>query len=190
MSEQQPPRLRLYLTSLVMLAELAHLTWEHFNGGVASHYILNRSDMPAISNWWGALLLPALTWFLTGRVQRRIALHSGAQEAASKPHVSVVAGFVGSLLFGILLSASFINGYETIASYLFLGMFLLALLMPVYRAECVLGFVLGMAFVFGAVIPTVVGSVIAAVSAVIHLYVRPGLARLWTWFKHTLSSTT
>lgn len=190
MGEQQLPRLRLLLTVLVTLAELVRLTWEHFNGGVQSHHILNRSDIPAISNWWGVLLLPALTWFLTGRIQKRVALHSGAQEAALKLHVSIVAGFVGALLFGILLSASFINGYETIASYLFLGMFLLALLLPVYRAECILGFVLGMTFVFGAVIPTVVGSVIAALSAVMRLYVRPGLARLWTWFKHKFSPTT
>lgn len=189
MSEQQLPRLRLYLTALVMLAELAHLTWEHINGGVQSHHILNRSDMPAISNWLGLLLLPALTWFLTGRMQRRLALHSGAQEAASKPYVSVIAGLVGSLLFGILLSISFTNDLETIAAYLFLGMFLLALLLPVYRAECVLGFILGMAFVFGAVIPTVVGSVIAALSAVIHLYVRPVLAHLWTRFKGARPTT-
>jgi hypothetical protein len=96
--------------------------------------------------------------------------------------VNVVAGFVGSLLFGILLSVSFRNDYEA-TSYLFRAMFLLALLLPVYRAECVLGFVLGMAFTFGAVIPTVVGAIIAALSAAIRLYVHPVLARLWTWFK-------
>lgn len=168
MSEQQPPRLRHFLIALVMLAELAHLTWEHFNGGVRSHHILNRSDLPAISNWLGAVLLPVLTWFLTGRIQRR-----------SKLPVSIMAGFVGSLLFGILLSASFTNDYGTIASYLFGGMFLLALLLPVYRAECVLGFVLGMTFTFGAVLPTVIGSMVAAVSAIMHLGVRPALVRLW-----------
>lgn len=190
MSERQLPRMRLYLTASVTLAELAHLAWEHFNGGVSSHHILRRSDMPAISNWWGVLLLPVLTWFLTGRIQRRSVLQPGGKEAATTLSASVVAGFVGSLLFGILLSAAFINDYETIASYLFLGVFLLALLLPVYRAECVLGFVLGMAFVFGAVIPTVFGSVIAAVSAATHLYVRPGLVRVWTWCKRTLSPTT
>jgi hypothetical protein len=181
MSEQ--PRWRLYFTALVVLFELAHLAWEHFNGGVRSNHVLDRSDLPAISNGWGALLLPVLTWFLTGRIQRRIALHSGGKEAVSKFPASVVVGFVGSLLFGILLSASFANGYETISSYLFLGMFVLALLLPVYRAECVLGFILGMTFTFGAVLPTVVGSIIAAVSAVIHFFVRPVLVRLWTRLK-------
>ncbi len=182
MSEQQLPRLRLYSTAVVALAELAHLAWEHFNGGVHSHHILNRSDLPAISNGWGALLLPALTWFLSGRIQRRVALHPGGTEAASQLPAGVIAGFIGSLLFGVLLAGSFTSGNETITSYLFLGMFLLALLLPVYRAECVLGFVLGMTFTFGAVLPTIVGSIIAAVSAVIHLYVRPALVRLWTSF--------
>jgi hypothetical protein len=189
MSEQQLPRLRLYFSALVMLAELAHLAWEHFNGGVPSPHFLHRSDMPAISNWWGALVLPVLTWCLTGRIQKRITLQSGEKVAALKVPVRVVAGFVGSSLFGILLSAFFANDHQAVASYLFLGMFLLALLMPVYRAECVLGFVLGMTFTFGAVLPTVVGSIIAAVSAVIFFYVRPSLVRLCAWFKRTWSPT-
>src|SRR5467141_3234537 len=100
MSEQQRPRLRLYLTGLVVLAELAHLTWEHFNGGVISHHILHRSDMPAISNWWSLLLLPSLTWFLIGRIEGRIALRPDGKEAGTKLPPRVVAGFVGSLLFG------------------------------------------------------------------------------------------
>jgi hypothetical protein len=183
MSEKKLPRLRLYLFALVMLAELAHLTWEHFKGGVHSHHILNRSDMPAISNWWGILLLTALTWFLTDRIQRRIALHSGGEEAASKLPVSVVAGFSGSLLFGILLAVSFANNYEAVAEFLFFGMCLLALLLPIYRAECVLGFVFGMTFTFGAVLPTAIGSVVAAVSTAIQLLVYPFIVRFWKWVR-------
>jgi hypothetical protein len=179
MSEQQRPRLRFYLTGLVMLAELAHLAWEHFHGGVTSHHILHRADMPAISNWWGALVLPALTWFLTGRIQRRIALHSESSGERSTVPVSVVAGFVGALLFGISLSVAFTNNFESIATYLFQGALLLAILLPIYHAEYELGFVLGMTFTFGAVLPTVVGSVIGALSAVVHLFLRPVLVRLW-----------
>jgi hypothetical protein len=187
MSEKRRPQLRLYLTGFVVLAELAHLMWEHFNGGVISHHIFHRSDMPAISNWWGLLLLPALTWFLMGRIERRIALHSGGKEAASKLPVRVVVGFIGALLFGILLSVAFAGHYESIVSYLFGGMLLLALILPVYRAECVLGFILGMTFTFGAVLPTVAASIIGAGSAVIHLVLRPVVVRLWNAFKRTRS---
>jgi hypothetical protein len=186
MSEERRPQVRVCLSGLVMLTELAHLMWEHFNGGVVRHHILHRAEMPAISNWWGLLLLPALTWFLSGRIQKRIALHSDVHEGTSLP-VRVVAGFVGSLVIGVLLSVSFTTHHESVASYLFLSILLLGLLLPVYRAECVLGFVLGMTFTFGAVLPTMFGSIIGAGSAAIHLLLRPGLARLWDSFIRTRS---
>ena len=189
MSERQLSRLRLLLTVLATLAELANLMWEHFNGGVVSHHILDRSDLPAISNWWSALLIPALTWFLIGRIQRRLALDSSGNQTASKLPMSVIAGFVSALFFGILLSVSFTSGYETFSSYLFESMVLFALVLPVYRAECVLGFVLGMTFTFGAVLPSAIGCAIAAVSAVIHICVRPILVHLWAWFRRPRSPT-
>ena len=179
MSEQPPPWLRQYLTASITLAELAHLTWEHFHGGIRSHHFLNSADMPAISNAWGALLLPLLTWFLSTFIQKRIALTSDAKDSSQKLPTSIVVGFLGAVLFGILLSASFTSGHETITEYLFMGVLLLALLLPVYRPECVLGFVLGMTFTFGAILPTVVASVIAAFSALVHLCVRPFFIGSW-----------
>ena len=178
MIEEHGSQSRLRLTGLVMLGELALLMWEHFNGGVVRHHILHRADMPAISNWWGLLLLPALTWFLIGRIQSRIALTSDGQEATSGLPVRVITGFVGSLVIGILLSVAFTLHYESAASNLFLGTLFLALVLPVYRAECVLGFVLGMNFTFGAVLPTIFGSIIGAGSAAIHLLLRPAVTRL------------
>ena len=135
--------------------------------------------MPAISNAWGALLLPALAWFLSTFIQKRIALNSGAKNSSQKLPTSIVVGFLGALLFGILLSASFTHGHETVTEYVFMGMLLLTLLLPVYRAEYVLGFVLGMTFTFGAILPTVVASVIAAFSALVHLCVRPVFVGRW-----------
>ncbi|MDQ3229211.1 MAG: hypothetical protein M3Q13_05680 [Pseudomonadota bacterium] len=187
MADSKPSRVRLYLTALVMLAEVAHLAWEYFNGGVRSHHILNRSDLPEISNWLGLLLLPALSWHLIGRIQKRIALHSGGTGTASKFPTGVVTGFIGSLLFGILLSVSFTNDHETVASLLFRGMFLLALLLPAYRAEYLLGFVLGMTFTFGAVLPTAIGTLFVVLSAGAHLLVRPALMRIWTRLKGSRS---
>lgn len=178
MNARRLSAIRVWLTVAVTLAESAHLAWEHFNGGVVSHHFLNRADLPAISNAWGLLLLPALTWFLSGLALTRASASSVGKEAAPKAAASVVTGFAGALLLGALLSLCFTRGYETAASSLFLGMFVLALLLRVYRAECVLGFVLGMTFTFGAVLPTIIGSIIAAISATVHLGVRPVLARL------------
>lgn len=178
MSVQKYSRIRLWLTVAVALAECTHLGWEHFNGGVMSHHLLNRADLPSISNAWGLLLLPVLTWFLGGRALKRVSAAPSAKAAAPGLPASVIAGFAGALTLGILLSACFTYGYEAAASFLFFGMFVLALLLRVYRPECVLGFVLGMSFTFGAVLPTVIGSIIAAVSAAAHLLAWPWLARL------------
>jgi len=179
MSEQEGRRLRLGLSGLAILAELAHLAWQHVHGGVQRHHFLHRADLPAISNWWGLLVLPALTWFATGRIGRRLAGRPAAEER--RPSLSVriaMAGF-GSLLLGILLSVCFANHWDSAASQLFQAMLFLTILLPVYRAEYLLGFVAGMAFTFGAVLPAIIGGALAAVSAFLHLVIRPGLVRLW-----------
>ena len=179
MNDQPLLRWRVYLTAVVLLAELAHLAWEHFHGGVLSHNILNRRDLPAISNGWGALLLPALAWLSSGLVQKRIASKSATTELIAKLRLSVMIGFVGALVFGALLAGSFANDHQTTTLHLFQSLFVLALLLPVYRAECLLGFVLGMTFTFGAVLPTGTGSIFVALSAVAHLVIYPLLVRGW-----------
>lgn len=151
---------RMLFAAAAFLLALAHLGWEHTHGGVAAHHILNRADLPAISNWWGALLIPAITWVVAGRIQRRL-LQRGAHKGV------VVAGFLGALAWGAALAAAFAMNHEAV-TYIFLGAFALSLLVPTYRAEYVLGFVLGMTFTFGAVLPTIIALVIASFSRLMH----------------------
>jgi hypothetical protein len=61
------------------------------------------------------------------------------------------------------------------------GIFLVALFLPIYRAESVLGFVLGMTFAFGSVLPILFGSIVALLSALLYQYVRPVIVRLGQW---------
>ena len=187
MNEQQAKRIRIYLTVAVLLAEIGHLAWEHFHGGIASHHFLNRADMPAVSNGWGLLLLPAISWFLGGIALRRsiataaaatINAPGGQAEAAGLAR-GVFVGFFAELLFGASLAATFSLGYHDVTSILFFGMLLLALVFRVYRAECVLGFVLGMTFTFGAILPALVASVTAVISAVAHRVLYPLARRVW-----------
>lgn len=187
MSHQNHSTLRLALTAVVLLAELAHLAWQHFNGGVVSHHILDRADLPAISNWWGAVLLPALTWFLTGRIGRRIASHAGDAGGTTRVPGGIVAGFVAALAFGVVLSIAFSFDYASVSSAMFFGVLVLAMFLPLYRAECVLGFVLGMAFTFGAVLPTVIAALIAAIAAFFALCVHPALGWIVTRSKRALA---
>jgi hypothetical protein len=178
MSEKVFFKTGLYFTGIVTIAIWTLLAWEHYHGGVPSHHILHREDLPAISNWWGGLLLPLLTWFLLYRIQKRLIPDNIEKSKALKRPTNIFYGFAGALFFGILLSVFFTFGYTNISGYMIIGLFLLGLFFPIYRAQCILGFVIGMTFSFGAVLPTVVGSIFALVGAVLYLYLRRGILYL------------
>jgi hypothetical protein len=63
-----------------------------------------------------------------------------------------------------VLAASFHFGASQISLIAFAGLFPCALALPVYRAEYILGFVVGMTATFGSVIPSVFALVLAALS--------------------------
>jgi hypothetical protein len=154
-----------------------HLVWEHLHGGVASHNILARADLPAFSNWWGLLLIPALTWFLTGLIERQFRL-----AVVPETHRwQSLSGFVGALALGVALSVAFVTKHENVAAVLFQGIFLLSILVPLYRPEYLLGFVFGMTFTFGAVLPTGIGIAVMAIAAIIHLLIYPLFMQTWKW---------
>jgi hypothetical protein len=186
--EKMPFKFRLYFTGIVTIVIWTLLAWNHFHGGVPSHNILAREDLPAISNWWGGLLLPLLTWFLLYRIQKRIMRDNVEALKKSKLPVNILYGFTDALLFGILLAAFFTFGYSHICGYMVNGLFLHALFFPVYRAECLLGFVLGMTFTFGAVLPTGVGSILVVIGVVLYKYVRPVILYVSSRFMRIVSS--
>jgi hypothetical protein len=147
------------------------LGWQHANGGVPAHHLLAREDLPAISNWWGLLTLPALAWFLLGRIERR-------RGVAGEGSLAIIGGFAGALVYGALLAFCFISGRPDLSDNMAQGVFLIALCYPVYRAECVLGFVVGMSFFLGAILPMIAACVFAAIGAVLYLSVRFILPRI------------
>ena len=165
--------IRLYGTGIVTLAIWSLLLWNYFHGGVPSHHILAREDLPEFSNWWGGIALPLLTWFLLTRIQQRVLSGKGEESPllATLPK-SILYAFVGALLFGILLSVFFTLHYTEIPGYMLQGLFLLALFLPLYRAEYILGFVIGMTYTFGGILPIGIGSIIALICAAIYLFLR------------------
>lgn len=164
-------RLRIGLTVLVTLGIWGLLIWQHFRDGVPAHHLLHNPELPRISNWFGGLLLPVLTWGLLGLSRRRVrAIDSGLQ--------SVVIGLAAGLTFGVAMSVTFFSGHESVTSYLFFSLLPLALLLPVYRPECLLGFVLGMSTAFGAILPALFGFVMALATFLIHRFIGLPLLRL------------
>jgi hypothetical protein len=155
----------------VTIAIWSLLIWNYFHGGVPSHHLLQREDLPEFSNWWGGLLIPLLTWFLLYRIQVRISNKS----AGFKVSKNILYAFVGALSFGILLSVFFTLGNTEMPFYMVISLFFIAVIFPIYRAECFLGFVLGMTFTFGGVLPVIVISILSLIGAVLFLIVRPGI---------------
>jgi Na+/citrate or Na+/malate symporter len=76
----------------------------------------------------------------------------------------VAAGFAAALLLGAALALSFSLKLQAVTELVFFTLLALAVLLPAHRPECLLGFVLGMSWTFGAAIPTLVGGVIAGLS--------------------------
>lgn len=169
MNNQSALRLVPYGLWLAILVASAHLGWEYTHGGVKSHHLLNRADLPAISNWWGVLALPVLGWLASHVVARREAAEVGST-------LKALQAFFGAFLIGIALSTAFVTAHEALTSGIFLAALAAGLILRTYRAEYIFGFVLGMTFVFGSVLPTFVASVAAAISAIAHLVIRPVIA--------------
>ena len=170
MNEQQLSAIKWYFVGFITLAIGSLLLWQYLHAGVPSHYLLQRADLPEISNWWGGILLPFLTWLAMSRVQKRIV----ASPAESRLRLGklVLISFMLALCYGAMLSIAFVKGYTDISAVLFPAILIFALFFRVYREEFILGFILSMSITFGAVLPTIFGAVIALASAIVYFFVR------------------
>lgn len=176
---QQPAftKTRLVATGIITALILSLLLWEHFHGGVASHHILQRGDLPQFSNWLGAILLPALTWFLLGSIHRRISKQIPENESnSSETRIFVLFGI--GLLFGVAIAISFANQFEFFLENVFYIFFILSLIFPIFYAEFILGFIFGMTYTFGAVIPTAFVLILAGIGFLLFTFIRPLLLKL------------
>ncbi len=175
MNKKQFFKLRLYVTGVVTITIWTLVAWDHYHGGVPGHHILADETLPKISNWWGVLLLPLLTWFLLYRIQNRNTANNSSNKETTIYSINILYRFASALLFGIVLSVFFSFSNTDVPGYMMLAVLPLAFFFPIYRSEFLLGFVIGMTFTFGGVLPTGIGSVLLLVFAVIYLVVRPAI---------------
>ena len=185
MSEKQFKKTQTNLIIVVIIFEMGHLLWEYLNGGVLSHHLLNRADLPAISNWWGIIILPLFAWFCTTRIKKQVTFQPDDLSVNGKIPREILIGFFGFLLISLAQSVAFEFGYENIMLYIALGILIIALFTPFYKAERILGHFLGGVFTFGPVIPFIGILVFSTVSALSHLVVKPLLVSLWGYLGRT-----
>jgi hypothetical protein len=171
-------KIKTIIVGLVTVLILTFLLWEHFHGGVTSHHILHSKDLPAISNWWSGLLLPILTWFLLGREEKRLDQNATVPQQSNRAMSKVVWIFIVGLVLGIVLAASFTYAFRPFLDNVLYILIVLSFFIPLFYAEFILGFILGMTYTFGAILPTVFILVIAGIGWVIYRYIRPLILRL------------
>ncbi|MCG7537681.1 hypothetical protein [Pseudoalteromonas sp. OOF1S-7] len=163
----------------VLLLQTAQLIWEHFNGGVVTHHLLMRADLPGISNWWGLLILPALVLVTGMHVQARLTAHAQDETARLKIWHNVQLGFCILLLFSLCQAIVFSLGWHDLAKYMLLGLLITALFVPLHRMEYILGYVLGACLLSGPAMPFVGVLLFTLVSVVSHFAIKPLIVYLW-----------
>ncbi len=169
---------RIFLTGTVTVFIFGLLLWEYFHGGVPSHHILQQKDLPEISNWWGGLLLPVLAWIVSGRIEKRLHKQAALTQQPKNQPIKITGLFLLGLILGISIAVSFTNDYKLFLDNVLYVFLVLSLIFPLYYAEFILGFILGMAYTFGAILPTVFILIIAALGFLIYKFIRPLLLKV------------
>lgn len=159
----------LFSTLVITLLILSLIVWSHFNGGVPSHHLLANKNLPEISNWWGLLLLPVATYLSLNKIKKRIDFEDLSNQNLKK---EFLLPFFIALFYAITMAIAFQTGNSQISSFMFKAVFIIALFVPIYKAEYYLGFIFGLTFTFGGVLPILFGLFLIAISYLIYKYIR------------------
>jgi len=143
---------RIYFIAVVSLAIWTLLAWGYFHGGIPAHHLFANPDLPSVSNAWGALLIPLITTYLSYRIKKKILEKTSDDRDALR---QAIFHFAFAALYAITIALAFTFKFPEVSDYLFRGLLIMAVILPLYRAEYYLGFVLGLTYFFGAVLPTV-----------------------------------
>lgn len=165
-------------TSLVSL----YLLIDYLKGHIPTHYLLANEDLPGFSNWWGLITIPLVTWIVLTLIERRKAIldKKGQLISVGAYYKTLRVRFWSALLFGAIAGALWEFNLPEILEYYILLPFLMSLVVAVYFPECFLGFVLGMLYTFGGVLPILIGTVILIISFLIYQIIGRGIKWLFS----------
>lgn len=151
----------LYFTVIVSIAIWSLLLYDYYNGGVPKHHLFAKKELPEISNWWGAISIPLVTFLLLHRIKKRF---NSENVISIKTLMKVLYSFVIALLYAALLSVLFSFGNSQITGIFFQLILVIALFFPIYKSEYCLGFIIGLTYTFGGVLPIIICSILVVIS--------------------------
>ena len=150
----------------------AFILWEYFNGGVVAHHLLARQDLPGISNWWGLLTIPLLSRLILTIIHRRRDKKAKSESNSKGYETEILKRFLAALVFGIIASLLWEFNLESVLQYFMLFPILIAFFKPIHLPEYLLGFVIGMLFTFGGILPILIGIVLLLLCFLVNKLIR------------------
>jgi hypothetical protein len=166
------------ITIGVIILIFGWLFWEHLHGGVPSHHILQQKDLPEISNWWGGLVLPVLTWIALVRIERRINKQTSSTHPSENQTAKILGLFSVGLIFGLLIAISFANDYKFFLDNILYVFLVVSFIVPIYYSEFIVGFVFGMTYTFGAILPTIFILIVGGLGFLVYRSLRSLILRV------------
>lgn len=178
MTEKSINKTGLYILGAISISIWGLLLWDYLWMGVPSHHLLANEELPAISNWWGALTIPVASYLLLNRIKKRISFEDGSVSSAFIKRL--IYPFLIALIYALSIAIAFSTGNTEISGFLFMGIFVIALFFPIYRSEYFLGFMIGLVYTFGGVLPVIIGTVLAIACYLIYHLLRPVFIKIGT----------
>ncbi|CAM1359100.1 hypothetical protein [Tenacibaculum xiamenense] len=160
---------KTFIVVCLFLLTLTFILIEYFKGGVITHHLLAREDLPGISNWWGLLTVPVLGLLSVHFIdKRRNKLIKSEAININYFDSKILRSFLFALLFGSIASLLWEFGQAEILQYYILLPILIAFFKPVHFTEYLLGFVVGMLYTFGGILPILIGTVSLIICFIMH----------------------
>jgi hypothetical protein len=117
-----------------------------------------------------------MSYFLLNSIKKRI--RSENDQAMLKLIKKEIYSFFTAALFAIVIAVSFTTKNTHISDLLFLSLPLLALFFPIYRPAYLLGFIVGMIYTFGGILPIVAGGIMAIICYLLYILIHPLLVKI------------
>jgi hypothetical protein len=169
----------LLILGVITISIWGILLWDHFHSGVPAHHLLANKELPKISNWWGAISVPLISYLLLNRIKKRVTAVN--DQVSMKLLKKEIYSFLAAILFASVIAVSFTTGNTQISDFLFLSLPVIALFSPIYRPAYLLGFSIGMMYTFGGVLPILIGCIMATICYLLFIAINPLLVRIGKW---------
>ena len=106
------------------------------------------------------MTIPFLTWLSLTMINKRESKRDKLNPNGKSYTKVILQRFSAALLFGLVASILWKFGFNDFLKYYILSPIVIAIFRPLYFSEYLLGFVIGMLFTFGGILPIIVGTVL------------------------------